>query len=740
MTKRAEDSSRWSAVKNPWLAEICLKNRKYLLDSWIEGVLSSGIPSYKQLSREYLETSFGLTIDVMIDAFTTGNMEEDRRRLMDVVAQRKDQDFSLVDLEGGVDILRAAVLKLVDGYSDGLTERFAAYRSAGGMYEAVILDLFEVYQEVQARLQERFAGVYGLAATLNKTLDLGVVTSTSAKFISNSLHSDCAAIVIASREQTGSEVRGAYNVSEEMYPIIPEICRALGCGPEIVKLPDIHFACTVNDISANDSIREWAETCKTHCIMALSCVPLVASGQVLGSILIGMNHPHEFVQFETDYFQALAEATASAVQNAVLYEDAKGKNELSLLLEAGKLFAATLDLDEVLSHAARLAVSLTGGNRSMIFLPDEPVHKLHRMAVYNRPGYMPDKKQKELDAAEPSEIRPGEGANGMAFATGQTVNIPDYALFANRIPEMKEHARAMLAVPIMVRAKVVGVIGLLFGKEGEIAPDQVSIVEGLANQAGLAIENALLYQRQRNIADTFQRSFLPASLPKIPGYEASVGYRSALKESDVGGDFYDVFKLKDGRYAIVLADVSGKGLAAAGYTAMGKYVIRSYAEEDPSPASVLRRSNNALCDFLTEGMFITAIYAVLDVDGHSMTYTSAGHDQPMYYCRENDLLTRLDITGPGLGVIPGAEFAERVISFCPGDTLFIFTDGATDVRSGNHSMLGEQGLEGILRANLGQSAHDVTQNSFNSIIRFGHGKLSDDVAIITLRRELEQNA
>src|SRR5207249_11626115 len=132
------------------------------------------------------------------------------------------------------------------------------------------------------------------------------------------------------------------------------------------------------------------------------------------------------------------------------------------------------------------------------------------------------------------------------------------------------------------------------------------LAAAVANQAAVAIRVSQAYEHERNVAETLQRSFMPNVGARLKNFDLGQTYHPALQEAQVGGDFYDVFPLPEGRVALLMADVSGKGLPAAMQTAMVKYMLRAYAIEDPAPASVLERLNQGVCSSIKPDRSVTA--------------------------------------------------------------------------------------------------------------------------------------
>ncbi|MCX6375234.1 MAG: SpoIIE family protein phosphatase, partial [Armatimonadetes bacterium] len=459
--------------------------------------------------------------------------------------------------------------------------------------------------------------------------------------------------------------------------------------------------------------------------------------RALGGLMTFLPEPGDVSESETDFLVALAGHTATAMENARLFEEAKGKRELALLLDAAKLFTSTLDLDKVLSEVARLAADSVGADFGGVLMPDEHRERMRTAVYYAKDARTEEAARYLISMYEDEDFAIEHDIPSHVFSTGEPLLIKDYSTFPDRPKELFGAIGSVILAPMKVRDRMIGIFAVASLDVGAFDEDDLSLIVGVADQAAIAIENAKLYEHQRNIAETLQRSFLPSSLPAVSGYDLAAQYRAALTEADVGGDFYDVFALADGRIALLVADVSGKGLTAATYTAMGKYMVRAYANEDPSPGLLLKQFNRALRAYLPAGLFLTAFYAVLDVEKNVLTYANAGHNQPMMYMKRRDYLTLLDLTGPGLGVVDRAEFGERTVQLEPGDTMLIYTDGATDVKA-NGARLGTEGLERLFCAAVASTAETAAADIFREVLEYGEGRLEDDVVIMVLKKQSER--
>jgi len=200
----------------------------------------------------------------------------------------------------------------------------------------------------------------------------------------------------------------------------------------------------------------------------------------------------------------------------------------------------------------------------------------------------------------------------------------------------------------------------------------------------------------------------------------------------MGGDVYDIIRLVSGRYGVLIADVSGKGIDAAVHTAMVKYLARGLLMSDTDPVSVITKLNQAACQELPPEMFITLFLGVLDSTRKELTYVNAGHDQPIHYVRHNRTCSFYESTGRALGVIESSEYSVGRAKLSSGDVLVLYTDGVTDARRGGE-FLGLEGLERLIVRNAAAPPDELVRRIFASITRFARNQLQDDAAMLVIK-------
>jgi serine phosphatase RsbU (regulator of sigma subunit) len=241
------------------------------------------------------------------------------------------------------------------------------------------------------------------------------------------------------------------------------------------------------------------------------------------------------------------------------------------------------------------------------------------------------------------------------------------------------------------------------------------------------------FDRQHTIASTLQTAFLPQRLPDLPGYTLHAAYQPASREAEVGGDFYDVFRLPEGHVGLLLGDVSGKGVAAATYATMARYMTRAFASDTNAPAEVLNRLNRAMfAGIEDELVFVTAFYAVLKIESGELTYSNAGHWPPLLaQGKETQVIGG---QGVALGVSPEARYQQGHVQVSPGDTLLLFTDGLVEV-AGEDPMDHLEAVQATLRSRHHEPPRQLVERLYHEALRRGGGQAHDDIALLALRRE-----
>ncbi|UOM32911.1 PP2C family protein-serine/threonine phosphatase [Acuticoccus sp. I52.16.1] len=237
-------------------------------------------------------------------------------------------------------------------------------------------------------------------------------------------------------------------------------------------------------------------------------------------------------------------------------------------------------------------------------------------------------------------------------------------------------------------------------------------------------------EQELEIARELQLSFLPKPLPPHPAFTVD-GFMETAKE--VGGDFFDYFMIDERRLGVVVADVSGKGVAAALFMAITRTLIKATAMTGSSPAETLKDVNDFLAEDNDQMMFVTLFHGVIDLPTRTMRYANAGHNPPLLTDLANGVVTELpSARDPALAVVEGLEFEEMVVQLEPGIRLFMFTDGVTEAFNAGEEAFGDARLQAVVRA-ADEDEADLNQVVHNAVIAFeGGAERADDLTCVTL--------
>ena len=400
----------------------------------------------------------------------------------------------------------------------------------------------------------------------------------------------------------------------------------------------------------------------------------------------------------------------------------RDRGSLALLAEASELFAGTLDVTLAVTLAAQLVVPRFA-TWSAVYTADEQGVRLAAVAHAEETQAGP---LRELLAAEPAMTL----AQQLVRDLGEQptlVPTPQLPLL------LTDGVNEVLAVPLVARRRLLGV--LLAGRNTGTgyARDDAGLLLDLARRAALAVDNARLYEERTAIAHALQTSLLPPALPTVPAVEFGARYAAAGEGNEVGGDFYDVFDMPDGQWAVAIGDVCGKGAEAAAITGLARNVLRLLGREGISPPAVLRRLNAAILDLGDRGRFCTAAMATLRAtpEGLTVRLTTAGHPLPVLVTAEGRA-SFVGTSGSLLGVFEDVEVSVDELLLTPGDALVFYTDGVTERRNGDR-MFGDDSLLAICAAAAGSSADTFAGLVEEGVRDFGAQPSRDDLAVLVVR-------
>jgi GAF domain-containing protein/PAS domain-containing protein len=402
-------------------------------------------------------------------------------------------------------------------------------------------------------------------------------------------------------------------------------------------------------------------------------VPIVGGLGTLGALqLVRTSTRPTFTQADVGLATELAGPIGAALNNTILF----GRQQAAQHALEGlqRLTAQLADLSTVADIATAVVQSGAGlvhANKALLYLA-EPSGSFHLAAQI---GY---------DPAEMSAWRVLAASDSAPIADAVRDRSPIVLCTRHEIdaryPYMSHSAvddAAIVTLPLLLRGRVIGGLFVAWGNSHAVTDTEMTLLRNVASRCAGALERARLYERQRTIALTLQRSLLPSHLASPDWFHAEGHYWPGEEGTEVGGDFYDLFAVGDDRWALTIGDVCGKGVEAAALTAVARHTARSSARHADSPSDVLLRIHEALQTY--DGTnFCTVCFALLERSGDTITVHVAlgGHPHPLLR-RHNGQVERLGRTGTLLGLFPPDTLTTRTRLF-PGDVLVLYTDGVTD--------------------------------------------------------------
>jgi sigma-B regulation protein RsbU (phosphoserine phosphatase) len=397
--------------------------------------------------------------------------------------------------------------------------------------------------------------------------------------------------------------------------------------------------------------------------------------------------------------------------------------ELYLLQRVAQKITSNLDLETLLDQIVADVAATFGYNRLAVLLKDDKTNELVIAAGSVGERYLKGARFK---------IGVGAGICARAAETGETFYAPD----VRNIPfcaDSEQDTRSELGIPLKIRGELIGIFNVQHIETNAFSPERIRLLEALSGHLTTAIANARMFQRERfekermakelEEARAVQSGLFPLSAPDVRGFDVT-GVCIPCRE--VGGDWYDYIPLGDGRLAVVLADVSGKGMGAALLMSSTRSALRLHAARGLTPREILYELNKFLIDDFPASKFVTLVYAVLDPAQRRLTFANAGHLPPIFVDSSGARFLKAD-AGLPLGILE-CEFSEHQVEMPAGSRVFLYSDGVTEAIN---SSLEEYGPERILEHVTSQTA------TIHSLLDDVHGFAagypeSDDVTVVMI--------
>ncbi len=412
-------------------------------------------------------------------------------------------------------------------------------------------------------------------------------------------------------------------------------------------------------------------------------------------------------------------------QTIVKETGGRGAAQVKALIHAGQELATNTPLSELFKKILDLSIEAVGAQRGVLMTleGDRLVVRANKGEGFRISSAVRDRVLKEKNSLLVKDTQMDDA-------------------FRERLSIVEQKVRTLMAVPLQTKDQIIGLIYLdspFFIREFTV--DDLNLLTVMANTAAIRIEHARLVEveqaermmaRDLDQAADIQRRFLPSSPPMVAGADIA-GYNAPCRT--VGGDYYDFFSYENGRVALALGDVSGKGMPAS-LMMMGLQarVQQALIDEPEDLGAAMTRINKITCPKCPSNRFITFFFCVMDAASGRLTYANAGHNPP-FLVRANGEVEMLPGGGPPLGILSIANYTEQQVLMQPGDVLAIYSDGVTEAQNPKEEEFGEDRFGTVLAGNRTKSAAEImgAVNAALDVWAEG-GPPVDDITLVVAKR------
>src|SRR6266481_3862435 len=458
-------------------------------------------------------------------------------------------------------------------------------------------------------------------------------------------------------------------------------------------------------------------------------VPLMLRNRCVGVLDVQSRHLDYFTREQQKILTLLASRLAIAVENARLFEKVRAQADTLLLLnEVSRETASILDVEELLRRAAEQTKRVIDYQILSIMLYDDE-QKVFRHRVDVKHG---QQVQGKLRAA------PSEGIVGAAATLKEPVIVPDVTVDP-RYVMVNPETRSELAIPMMHKGKVIGVLDLESPQLNYFTEDHVQTLSILAANLAVSVENARLYEQVARDEARLERDLQAAKriqgalLRPVPsedyGLDMAARYLSAR---EVCGDLYEFLRYGPQQLGVALGDVSGKGTAAALYGAVAIGIMRSLAPQKLQPAEMLRQMNQLVGERRIEGRFMTACFATWQKGRQKLRVANAGQSQPLLY--KDGRCGKIELTGFPMGIFEEVTYDEWGVTLESGNILVFHSDGIAETMNSEGQFFGTTRLMKLIEQQHEASATEIADVILREVDWFTqNAPLADDRTLVVAK-------
>jgi phosphoserine phosphatase RsbU/P len=559
-----------------------------------------------------------------------------------------------------------------------------------------------------------------LANALNTTLDLQTLMHRTADLVRAVIDYKIFAILLLNERTNDLRMRFQIGHTTEAERLRIRVGKGVvgraAEHRESILLQDVRLE--ENYISANPDVRSEL------------AVPLIVKNRVIGVIDLQSEQVGYFQPEHLRLLELTASRVAQAIENARLYTRvARQAQTLAVLNEIAREVTSILDLDPLLERIGELLRRLIDYQMFSILLLNERDQELEiQYSVRFGHPVSPAAEKVPMD----------RGLVGTAVRERRLVHAGDVRKDA-RYFMVNPETRSEMAVPLLYKGKVIGVLDLEHVRVNYFNDDHQRTLVTLASQIAVAIENARLYQRvtqqeQRlehdlDMAREVQLRLLPPTPPRKPHAEFATRF---LPARTIGGDLYDFLPYDDKCVGIAMGDVSGKAAPAALYAALISGIMRAATSQMLSPADMLKQLNDSLQERKMDSQYVTMVFAVWNDEKQTVQIANAGAVQPLF-CRAGQVET-VEAEGFPLGMFKDVSYEEFTLSTRPGDAVVFFSDGIVDAVNEHEEMFGTERLIALVTSQITNSAEKMVDAIYQELSAFQGGvERFDDETVVVLK-------
>lgn len=559
-----------------------------------------------------------------------------------------------------------------------------------------------------------------VSAITAETLDLDRLLANLADIIKDVIPYDLLAILLYNERAGGLRVRYSMGHRDEVVknltlPLGEGITGSAAALRQPLLVPDVRT--DPRYLNALDAVR------------AELAVPMLVRGRLVGVIDLQSTRLNAFSDQDRALLALIASRVGVTIDNARLYRRVEQQNRtLRLLAHLSQEFSSILDIDELLTKIAISVRSLINFDAFSIYLVQEE-RDLLRCRFSQR--YDDEK-------ASDDNVRMGEGITGAAAASSQVINVPDVTHDPRYIPSHSD-IRSEVAVPLILRDRVIGVMDLESVRFAFFREDHVRALKLLAPQIATSVENARLYeelaQREQRMEQDLKAAYklqsvlLPRTISDVVGLEVGLKRRPAR---EISGDLYDFFEHADQSTLIAFGDVSGKGAAAALFGALISGLLRTLGPRHRSPSQLMKSLNEALLERKVDAQYATLSLLLWHPHHRVFTVTSAGTLPPLLF--HNGEIIEPHVEGVPIGLLEEQEYDQIQIVAEQNDLLLLYSDGVEDQLHDSDDEYGHERLKKLLQSIGDQEPQQVVNAILKDLDAFrGATPLTDDQTVIALK-------